>query len=307
MSQRLHYRLDILLLAFLVSGCAGAGAAIPYVDLSQRQALPPAAAAEVVPLRLAVAAIISPQGTAESYTELANYLGEKLHRPVQLIQRRTYAEVNELVSDQSVDLAFVCTSAYVDGHDDFDMELLVAPEINGQRVYYSKLIVATGSLAQDMTDLRGSTFAFTDPMSLTGRVYPTSLVQQLGATPGDFFERTFFTYSHDRAIDAVATGVADSAAVDSLVLAYAFKRDPDLADRIRVIHRSPAFGIPPVVVPSTLSTRQKLLLRDTLLKMDQKLQGREILEQLGIDRFVPIDDTAYDDVRYLIVETREDQ
>ena len=180
-------------------------------------------------MRLAVAAIISPQGTAESYQVLAQYLEEALDRPVELIQRRTYAEVNKLVADGQVDVAFVCTSAYVDGHERFGMELLVAPEINGETVYYSELIVPIDSEAGSIADLAGKRFAFTDPMSFSGRVHPTHLLDKLGHQPDSFFSDTFFTYSHDRAIEAVADGVADGAAVDSLVLDYALLRDPNSA------------------------------------------------------------------------------
>lgn len=286
----------------LLSGCARTGTDAPYIDLSQRQPLPAIAPVEIVPLRLAVAAIISPQGTAESYSELARYLGAKLHRPVELIQRRTYSEVNGLVENNAVDLAFVCTSAYIDGKDTFGMELLVAPEINGQTVYYSVLLVHADSTAQSMADLRGSVFAFTDPMSFTGRVYPTYLVQKTGSHPDAFFARTFFTYSHDRAIEAVAAGIADGAAVDSLVLDNAIRRNPALQKQLRIVFRSPPFGIPPVVTPPFLSARQKALLAEVLLAMDEDREGTVILSHLGIDRFVPISDNAYADVRQLIAE-----
>jgi len=289
------------LFIFLGTACGSAQAApLPYVDLTQRSPLPAVADTEIVPLRIAVAAIISPQGTTESYTEFANYLGKVLGRPVELVQRRTYAEVNALVAANAVDLAFVCTNAYVDGHDQFGMELLAAPRIQGEAVYYSDLIVPATSMAQTMADLAGKTFAFTDPMSFSGRVYPTYLVQQLGATPENFFHRTFFTYSHDRAIEAVAAGVADGAAVDSLVLDYALARNPALRNQLRVIHRSPAFGIPPVVAPPGLPPRQKRQLQDLLVTMDQEPAGRVILAHLGIDRFQPIDDQAYASVRQLV-------
>ena len=172
------------LFAFLLISCQSAQAADPpYVDLSKRTALPETIAAAHPSLKMAVAAILSPQGTVESYRELADYLGDALARPVELVQRRTYAEVNTLVAEHSVELAFVCTSAYLDGAAAQEMELLVAPEIDGQSVYSSQLIVPANSAAQTLSDLRGKTFAFTDPMSLTGRVYPTSLVRQMGQEP----------------------------------------------------------------------------------------------------------------------------
>lgn len=291
--------LVLLVLAPILSACTARAVPLPVVDLSVRTPLPSAAQAEIIPLRLGVAAIISPVGTVESYDALARYLGERLGRPVELVQRRTYNEMNDLIEAQAVDLAFVCTSAYIEGHDRFGMELLVAPQVNGQTVYHSDLIVPTTSNAQSMADLRGRVFAFTDPISFSGRVYPTYLLQTMGETPEHFFSRTFFTYSHEKAIQAVAAGVADGAAVDSLVLEYAFRRDPSLAQKLQVIHRSPPFGIPPVVVPPGLPTHQKALLLDLLLTMHQDPIGRTVLEDLGIDRFVPIDDSAYAGVREL--------
>jgi phosphonate transport system substrate-binding protein len=293
------------LLALLLAACSSPGAEpLSYVDLSLREPLPAAAAAEITPLRMAVAAVISPQGTVESYADLADYLSRKLDRPVELVQRRTYAGVNDLIASHQVDLAFVCTSAYVEGREQFGMKLLVVPEIEGQRVYHSDLIVAAGSPARSMADLRDAVFAFTDPMSFTGRTYPTFLVQQLGDQPESFFRRTFFSYSHDKAIYAVAAGVADAAAVDSLVLDHVLRRDPDMADRIQVIHRSPPFAIPPVVVPPDLPVRQKAQLEEIFLAMDQDQAGRAVLDDLGIDRFVPLEDTAYDEVRALVQQTK---
>jgi phosphonate transport system substrate-binding protein len=290
-------------LAFFLISCQSVRAEDAlYVDLSKRAALPVTTAAEHPALQMAVAAILSPLGTAESYRELADYLGSELERPVELVQRRTYAEVNALVAQQEVEIAFVCTSAYLDGATAQEMELLVAPEIDGQTTYYSQVIVPATSTTHSLGDLRGKTFAFTDPMSLTGRVYPTTLVRQIGQEPEQFFGDLFFTYSHERAIDAVAANVADGAAVDSVVLRYAFARDPDLQSKIRIIHTSPPFGMPPVVVPATLPAREKMRLQQILLDMSDNVQGQQVLERLGIERFVLTEDSAYDSARVLVAE-----
>lgn len=291
----------LLLAVVLLSACSSdRDDALPYVDLTIRQPLPAAAPSQIVPLRIAVAAIISPQSNVESYADLGTYVGDRLRRPVELVQRRTYAEINELVANNTVDVAFVCTSAYVDGHDKFGMELLAAPQINGESVYYSELIVPSDSPAQSMADLRGKSFAFTDPMSFSGRVYPTYLVKELGFVPEEFFSNVFFTYSHDRAIESVAAGIADGAAVDSLVLNYLFRQNPELRQRIKIISRSPAFGIPPVVAPPGLPPQQKAQLQEILLTMHEDPVGKEILSALGIDRFVSIKDQAYGGARQLI-------
>lgn len=294
----------VLVAAWLLAGCSTLQAApLPMVDLTERSSLPATTATEPRPLRLAVAAIMSPQGTADSYQELANYLSKALDRPVELVQRRTYAETNALIARGEVDFAFVCTSAYLEGAEAASMELLVAPTIDGESTYYSQLIVPRTSSTTTIEDLRGRTFAFTDPMSLSGRVYPTYLVQQLGDQPESFFGDIFFTYSHDRAIEAVAAGVADGAAVDSLVLRYALARTPQLADRIKIIHTSPPYGIPPVVVPKSLPVRQRVELQGLLLAMHEDPEGHLVLAHLGVDRFITIDSQAYASARLLVAQT----
>lgn len=277
------------------------------VDLSDLQPLPTPEGHDAVPLRVAVAAVISPKGTVQSYSPLLLYLEEKLNRPVVLVQRKTYLEVNDLIEHGEVDVAFVCTSAYIEGHDAFGMELLVAPRVNGKTVYNSVLIVPSSSTARNMADMRGKVFAFTDPISLSGRVYPTYLVHKLGFTPEEFFARTFFTYSHDEAIRAVASGVADGAAVDSLVFEFALGRDPSLAEKLRVIHRSPDFGIPPVVISPFTRPQVKADIQTLLLSMSTDPDAKDALASIGVDSFVQINDSAYDEVRelYRIIPSTE--
>jgi phosphonate transport system substrate-binding protein len=288
----------------ILSGCARntQAASEPVVRLNALQPLPAVPPASIAPLRVAVAAVISPKGNAESYGPLLDYLAKRLYRPVEMVQRRTYSDVNELLRSGDVDVAFVCTSAYLAGQRDFGMQLLLAPRVNGQMVYYSYLVVPAASAARSISDLRGKVFAFTDPMSLTGRVYPNYLVRQLGTDPEHFFERTFFTYSHDDAIRSVVDGLADGTAVDSLVYDSAVARDLSLAAKVKVIHRSPAFGIPPVVIAPDTRPQIRAEIYSALISMSEDSAGRAILQGLGIDGFVPADDTLYDSARRLVEE-----
>ena len=292
----------LLLLMILTVSCSPLPKTevVGSVDLDNLQPLPTPDGHSAVPLRIAVAAVISPEGTVQSYSPLLLYLEEKLNRPVELVQRKTYLEVNDLIEHGEVDVAFVCTSAYVEGHDTFGMELLAAPQVNGETVYNSVLIVPSSSTAKSMSDMRNKVFAFTDPISLSGRVYPTYLVHQLGYTPEEFFASTFFTYSHDEAIRAVASGVADGAAVDSLVYEFAIARDPSLADKVRIIHRSPDFGIPPVVISPFTRPQVKADIQNLLLGMSNDPNAKDALASIGVESFVLIDDGAYDGVRELL-------
>jgi phosphonate transport system substrate-binding protein len=290
----------VVLAALVLHGCAASSTALQIVDLDRREPIPSVGHVEVHTLRIGVAAVLSPEGTVESYAELADYLGERLGRPAELVQRRTYAEVNALIDTGEVDIAFVCTSAYVRGQASGSMDLLVVPEIEGSLVYHSSIIVPASSSARSMEDLRGAVFAFTDPMSLTGRLYASSVVFGLGHTPEAFFSDIVYTYSHDDAVSAVAAGVVDGAGVDDLVLRHMIDRDPILESQIRVIDSSPDYGIPPVVVPVTTPALLREVFADLLLGLESDPAGPRILAALGVDRFVMSSDDAYTEVRELI-------
>ncbi len=284
-----------LIIILLLSACSQsqANTQVPSIDLNNLQPLPTPKDTDIKPLRVAIAAVISPKGSAESYAPLLDYLSAKLGRPIERVQRRTYAEVNDLLRTGDVDLAFVCTSSYLLGHQQFGLELLVVPQVNGKATYNANIIVAAKSPVKELADLKGKNFAFTDPTSFSGRVYPTYLLKQMGVAPESFFSHTFFTYSHDKAIYAVADGQADGASVDSLVYDFALKRDSSLIERVRVIHVSPAFGIPPVVVSPSIRPQLRAALAEILMGMNREANGLLALQALDYDGFVASSDENY--------------
>lgn len=255
-------------------------------------------------LRLAVAPVYSPQTTLELYQTLADYLGRRLKRPAELVQGKTYNEINDLIRAGGVTVAIVCTNAYLEGQEDFGLEALVVPEIRGKTVYYSYLIVPADSPARSLADLRGKTFAFSDPLSNSGRLVPVYHLQQMGETPETFFNRTIFTYSHDNSVHAVMEQLVDGAAVDSLVYEFMADRDPAVRARTRILARWGPFGINPVVVQPQLDPALKDKLRILFLTMHQDAEGQLILSTLGVDRFLPPDVTSYERVRMMRAHVR---
>jgi phosphonate transport system substrate-binding protein len=267
----------------------------PPVRLDKLQQLP-AGKSDPDPqeLRIGVGAILSPQGTVLSYQPLIDYLGRKMGKQAILVQRKTYQELNDLLARNVVDLGFICTGAYAEGARKELMSLLVVPQINGKTTYRAFIIVAATSPIQEFADLRGKVFAFTDPLSNTGYLYPLSMVQGMGQQPETFFGRTIFTYSHDRSMAAVMEGIADGASVDSLVYEFARKRNPEIARQTRVIWESPDFGIPPVVVPRSIAPEKKALLKELLISMHRDAEGEKALATLGVERFVEPDPQLYE-------------
>jgi phosphate/phosphite/phosphonate ABC transporter binding protein len=268
------------------------------VNLEQPAAVKADQAADSKPvLHVAVAAMISPETTSIYYEELMKLIAEKIGRRAVFSQRKTYAEVNELVRKKEVDLAFVCSGPYTQGKKEFGMELLAVPVSNGKTVYHSYIIVNRTSPISSMKDLRDRKFAFTDPQSNTGCLVPTYMLSRMGETPKSFFSDYFYTNSHDNSIKAVASNQTDGAAVDSLIWEFMNKIDPALTSRTKIIEKSPPYGIPPIVVNPALDPETKKRLKNILLTLHEDRKAAPLLEKIQIDRFVEGNDKNYDTVR----------
>lgn len=288
----------LLTLALLLSSACDQPQKVLSVRLEKQEALPPSPQlSHEKPVRIAVGSMITPQAGFGYYRNLLDYIGRKLGRPVQFVGKETYAEINELLRSGDLDAAFVCSGPYVEGRSQFGLQLLVAPQSHGKTVYYSYIIVPHDSPARRFEDLRGKTFAFSDPDSNSGALFPSYLLAQSNETPDTFFKQYSFTYGHDKSIRAVASGLVDGAAVDSLIWDYISTLEPATTAKTRIIRTSDPYGIPPVVVRPGLDAASKKKLRQILLDIHKDAVGRTILKGMLVDRFVPIDDAAYASVR----------
>ncbi len=257
------------------------------------------------PLRVLVSSMVSPGWTLELYDRLARRLGAAVGRRGVLVQRRNYTEANDAVRHADVDIAFVCSGAYVKGErDGVNARLVAVPVVRGRSTYRSFLVVPSASAARKLEDLRGKRVTYVDPTSLTGAAYLRHRVATLGATDGAYFERINYSGSHDRSVQAVARGLTDAAPVDNLIYEMMAEADPTLRAKIRIIERSDPFGAPPIVVPgSTPAPLQKALLQ-ALTEMHEDPQSKPLLAALHIDRFDAVAPEHYDAVRAVWDSTR---
>lgn len=293
----------VLILFFsmlILSGCQGT-ANLPQVSIkpSDSSQTNPQPLENKDVLKVGISSVLSPRETVENYQPFADYLQKKIGRQVQLVQRQTYQEINDLVKNQQVDVAFICSGAYVVGKKE-NLELLAVPEVNGKSTYQSYIIVNANSSIRQFTDLRGQVFGFTDPISFSGTIAPTYMVRQLETTPKDFFGRVVYTYSHDNSIKAVLDNVVSAAGVDSLVYQYAVSKDPTLKSKLRIIGESPEVGSPPVVVNHQIDPNLKTVLQEALLQMDNDPLGQQALKALIYDRFVLPTPKAYGPVETMV-------
>jgi phosphonate transport system substrate-binding protein len=234
----------------------------------------------------AISPMASPASTLANYSDFIKYLSEKTDTKIILKQRKKYAEINSLLKSGKAQFALTCTGAYLSGRDEFGLEILAVPVIDGKTTYNSYIIVKKESTIEDFRQLQGKVFAFTDPLSLSGRLYPVYLLNTINAKQEEFFKKTFYTSSHEKSVESVAYGFADGASVDSLIFKDMKSSGHPAIEKVKIIKISPSYGIPPIVIsPATQKTTKQIMLK-ALVKMSDDNEGIEILRKLQIEKFI---------------------
>lgn len=254
-------------------------------------------------INVCVSSMIIPE-EAYYYKRLMDYVGQRLNMKVNFLEKKDYTEVNTLLGKGSIDMAFVGAGPYVEGHDKFGLELLVAPVVYGKAGYHSYIIVSQDSGIEKLEGLRGKVFAYVDSLSNAGRWFPLYMLQKMGENPKSFFKKTVYSYSHSKAIKMVATNIVDGAAVDNLIWEYMDKKGSEYAKKTKIIKKSEPYGIPPVVVRPDLDANLKIRLKAILLNMHKEKEGMAILKEMFIDRFIEVEDSLYDSIREIRVQLR---
>lgn len=256
--------------------------------------------ASPAPLRLALSAVMLGE-QQEMLLRWQHYLATHLQQPVIFVQRRSYREMIDSLSAGKIDAGWICSVPHLRYPN--AQRLLAVAVWQGKPLYQSYLIVPSSDTStQSLADLRGKSFAYSDPESNSGHIVPELDVWRLGADPKTFFGKTLFTYSHRKSVMAVADGLVQGANVDSYVYAQLMRFYPELIARTRVVSRSPSFGFPPFVVSVDMPDAQVRKLRAVLLGMNEDEEGRALLNYMGLDEFIAGDEKLFAGVAALMKE-----
>lgn len=256
-------------------------------------------------LRFGLTAVVVRENL-HSFNLLREYLTLRIGRPVEFVQRRTYAAIMEMLREGALDAAWICGYPYVKPRTPEFLDLLVAPVYAGAPLYRSLMIVPADSPVNQLEDLEGKVFAYSDPDSNSGYLVPRATLNDAGFDPDRFFRFTFFTFSHAETVMAVSERVADGGAVDSYVYDMMRKFAPETVAGTRVIRRSAQFGFPPIVVRRDMPYEVRERLRGELVRMSGDADGRQLLERLNLDGFTVVSPKLYDPIRGLIARARQE-
>lgn len=223
------------------------------------------------------------------------YLEQRLGRKVEFVQRGRYRETVELLREGHLEAAWICGFPYVRFRS--ELRLLAVPLFEGKPLYRSYLIVpASDATTRSILDLRGKVFAFSDPDSNSGFLYPSYVLRTSQEHPDTFFKRAFFTWAHRKVVDAVSLKLADGGSVDGYVWETLRLAPGGVTAGTRVVAKSPEFGHPPIVVRANLAPELAQDLRDAFTGMTRDAEGRALLAILNLDGFTPGSEQLFDSI-----------
>jgi phosphonate transport system substrate-binding protein len=225
---------------------------------------------------------------------LLGQLEKSLQMQVKPFVATDYNGVIEALRSKKLDVALLGPFSYALATTIADVEAFALMETQKQGATYRSVIVARKDHGiTGLKDLGGRTFAFVDPSSTSGHLFPKAGLINAGYDPDTFFSRVIFSGGHDASAIAVQNGKVDAAAIADAMLEIAYSRGMLKPDEVAVIWTSEAIPGAPVVYRRDLPEDLKAKIRTAFGQVRDMPWGPKIT----IKRWVPTSDAAYDVVR----------
>ena len=235
------------------------------------------------------------QAMIESSRQVLDSLQQQLGMPVKPFVATDYNGVIEALRAKKLDVAYLGPFSYALATTVSNAEAfaVAVTRKTGQSSYKSVIIARKDSGARSVADLKGRNFAFVDPSSASGHLFPKAGLLQAGLDPEALFGRVIFSGSHDASILAVANKKVDAAAVADRIFAAAIAKGQVKADDFVVLWSSRPIPESPMVWRKDLDPA----LKEKLARALANVKGVPWGDQGVLDGFQPTTDAAYDVVR----------
>jgi phosphonate transport system substrate-binding protein len=225
---------------------------------------------------------------------LIDHLQKSLQMQVKPFVATDYNGVIEALRAKKLDIALLGPFSYVLATTVADVEAFALLETQKQGPTYRSVIIARKDHGvRTLKDLAGKTFAFVDPSSASGHLFPKAGLIKAGYNPDTYFSRAIFSGGHDASAIAVQNGKVDAAAVADMLLETAYSRGMLKQDEVVVVWTSDPIPGAPVVYRRDLPEDLKAKIRAAFAQIHDLPWG----PKTTIKRWVSTDDAAYDVVR----------
>ena len=192
----------------------------------------------------------------------------------------SYAGVIEAMGAGRADIGWLNSFSYVIAHQKYGVEVRLVTVRFGLPYYRAEIIAQSASGINSLADLKGKRFAFVDPASTSGYLFPLAGLKKAGYDPAKFFGQTVFAGSHNNVVLAVYQGRADAGAVFEDARASVQKTLPDVMQKLKVIWKSDPIPNDTVSFRKDLPADVKDRVSTALLRFSQDPVGLEALKSL---------------------------
>jgi phosphonate transport system substrate-binding protein len=228
---------------------------------------------------------------------LAQYLEETTGHTVTPVVLPGVWELVTALENGEVDCAVINTAGYLAlaSAEKVRAEAIVALDTRTRAAErYNTVIITRTSGVPDWSQVaaRGSRLrlALVMPGSTTGDLVPRLALTQLGIAEAErAFQQVVFSGSHAKAMEAVARGEADLAALAESEYEAGLKRDTGLVADLRVLWRSPAIPLGPIVVRKALPADTRAAIVAALLRLPERSPGAFAALKSGWSEFKTAD------------------
>jgi phosphonate transport system substrate-binding protein len=167
--------------------------------------------------------------------------------------------------------------------------------------YWASLVTYPGSGIKTVADIRGHSFAFSDPASTSGHLFPAFGLRKSGIDP-DKDIKPIYAGSHTSSYEALYNRKVDAGELNSEQLQSATQRGHYKEGDIIFLWKSDPIPTDPITVRGDLPPDFKARVITVLQTLDLSslpAADRKIMGLSGM-RFVPQTDKAYDGIRDLV-------
>lgn len=206
-----------------------------------------------------------------------------------------YNGVIEAMRSGKIDVAYFGPFSYVLASQLANAEAFAIPvsKKSGQSSYQSILITRKDKGLNTVAQLQGKTFAFVDPSSASGHLFPKAGLKGQGVDTDTYFSRVIFSGSHDASILAVANNKVDAAAVAEPIFFNAVAKGHVKAEDFQVVWRSQPIPESPMAWRKSLDATTKQKVATALAE----IKGLPWGDRGELNGFASTNDQAYDVVR----------
>src|SRR6267143_5017738 len=164
-------------------------------------------------LKFGFTPVLSEPEMRAEFDPLMAYLSNALGQKVTLYIAKDYGDLRTQMENGAVDVGSFSPFAYVDAARGGKIHIIAQSIIEGSATYRGIIVTRKDTGLKSIADLKGKRFAFVDPKSASGYVYPRAMLIEKRINPETFFKETIFAGSHDKVIAAVLEGRVDAGAI----------------------------------------------------------------------------------------------